>query len=192
MEADWSVALAAEDPVITVPWAAPGTSTRRFVDLRLCSDLIDEIDEGEKRPALRAALLLLNGSTSRFWTAKCDVWTSSQSDPPYDAYEMDAEPGETVFGTGSYIDMLAHDLALRNSFERQEHWMRAVVDRLRATPAKAARGELVLRPAEVEAVPGFGVTWFVEGCGGTADRAEQRWSDALELALTVIMEVPLL
>ncbi len=29
MEADWSVALAADDPVITVPWAAPGDDGRQ-------------------------------------------------------------------------------------------------------------------------------------------------------------------
>ena len=36
MEADWTVALAAGDPAITVPWAASGDDIRqcRFVDLR--------------------------------------------------------------------------------------------------------------------------------------------------------------
>ena len=124
MEADWSVALATADPVITVPWAASDDDEPkcRFVDLRLGSHLIDEIEEARWRPALRSALLLLNGVDSQLWTAKCDAWTGSpeQGDDPFDPYEMDAEPGETAFGTGSYIDLLARDLEIRQSFDTQE------------------------------------------------------------------------
>ncbi len=116
----------------------------------------------------------------------------SEGDEPFDPYEMDAEPGETAFGAGSYIDLLPRDVAVLRVFEPQERWMRAVTERLRAIPASAARVELVLRRAEVEGVPGFGVTWFVEGCGATAQRAEQRWGEALDLALAVIMDVRLM
>jgi hypothetical protein len=52
--------------------------------------------------------------------------------------------------------------------------------------------ELVLRGAEVEAAAGFGVTWFVEGCGATAQRAGQNWRTALDLALAVIMDARLM
>ena len=77
MEADWTVALAADDPVITVPWAAPeGVRGCKFVDLRLGGHLIEEIEEARARPALRSALLLLNGAESPLWTAKCDAWAS--------------------------------------------------------------------------------------------------------------------
>lgn len=192
MEADWSVALAASDPVISVPWAAPGDDVNqcRFVDLRLGLHLIDEIEEARARPGLRSALLLLNGAASQLMTAKCDAWntSSSEGDKAFDPYEMDAEPEETAFGAGSYIDLLPRDAAWLSSFERQERWMRGVVERLRATPARAARVELVMRQAEVEGVPGFGVTWFVEGCGATAHQAGQRWGEALVLALAAIMD----
>lgn len=194
MEADWSVELAAADPAITVPWADPGEGRCKFVDLRLGSHLIDQIEEARARPALRSALLLLNGVSSYLWTAKCDAWTSSadQGDEPFDPYEVDAEPGETAFGAGSYIDLLPCEA--RGCFdvrEPWERWMRALTERLRGTPASAARVELVLRHAEVEGVQGFGVTWFVEGCGPTALRAGQRWSEALELALAVMIDVRL-
>jgi hypothetical protein len=103
MEADWSVELAATDPVITVPWAASGDEPKcRFVDLRLYPQLVTEIEEAERSVALRSALLLLNGGASHLWTAKCDAWSSSpEHDGPFDPYEMDAEPGETAFGAGS-------------------------------------------------------------------------------------------
>jgi hypothetical protein len=195
MEADWSVALAAGDPVIIVPWAAPDDDVNqcRFVDLRKNLHRIDEIEEARAKPSLRSALLLLNGAGSQFWTAKCDTWNRSaiEGDEAYDPYEMDTEPQETRFGTGSYIDLLPREARLLASFECQERWMRAVVERLRHIAAKAVRVELVLRHAEIEAVSGFGVTWFVEGCGATAHRAEQRWSEALDLALAVTTEARL-
>jgi hypothetical protein len=195
MEADWSAELAATDPVITVPWAASGDDEAqcRFFDLRQYPNLVAEIEEAQGNLALRSALLLLNGSTSHLWTAKCDAWSSSpeHDDDPFDPYEMDAEPGETAFGAGSYIDLLPRDLGISQCFEGQEQWLRAVTERLRGIPASAARVELVLRRAVVDAVPGYGVTWFVEGCGASAERAEQAWGGAFDLALAAIMDVPL-
>jgi hypothetical protein len=196
MEADWTVALAAADPVITVPWAASDDDVGkcRFVDLRLGAHLIDEIDEARAKAPLRSALLLLNAATSPLWTAKCDAWASSVDDgaEPFDAYEMGAESGDTAFGAGSYVDLLARDVSFLTGFERQEKWIRAVTEVLRSTPASAARVELVLRRAEVEGTSGFAVTWFVEGCGSTAQRAGQRWAKALDLALAVITDVRLM
>jgi hypothetical protein len=193
MEADWSVALAADDPVITVPWEACGDDLGkcRFVDLRLESHSIDEIEEVKERPRLRAALLLLNRASSQFWTAKCDAWTrnAEEGGEPFDRYEMDAASGETTFGAGSYIDLLLRDVSLFSCFEPQERWLRVVTERLRAMPARAVRVELVLRHAQVEGVPGYAVTWFVEGCGATAHSAGQRWAIAFDLALAVMMEI---
>ena len=191
MEADWSVELAADDPVIIVPWAASRDDTRKceFVDLRQGGHLIDEIEEARPVPELRAALLLLNSARSPLWTVKCDIW---ESDRPMDPYEMDAAPAETTLGVGSYIDLLARDSALQASFDRQERWLRTVTETLRTVPAKAARVELVLRRAQVNYVAGYGVSWFVEGCGATAQRARQAWSEALGLALPVMMNAHLM
>ena len=195
MEADWSVELAATDPVIAVPWAACGDDEAqcRFVDLRLYPHSVAEIEEAQGSVAFRSALLLLNGVTSHLWTAKCDVWNRrpEDGDEPFDHYEMDAEPGETAFGAGSYIDLLPRDLEMSQCVDGQERWLRAVTERLRGIPASAARVELVLRRAVVDGLPGYGMTWFVEGCGATALRAEQAWGEAFDLALAAIMAVPL-
>jgi hypothetical protein len=187
MEADWSVELTADDPVIVVPWAAAGDDPRtcRFVDLRLDAHLIDEIEEARPASELRAALLSLNDARSPLWTVKCDTW---ESDTPMDPYEMDAAPEDATLSAASYIDLLVRDSALQVSFNRQERWVRAVAHALRAVPARAARVELVLRPAQVDGVAGYGVSWFVEGCGATAQRAGQAWSHALGAALPVIMD----
>jgi hypothetical protein len=196
MEADWTVALAPGDPIITVPWAEDGDErgTCKFIDLRLGVHLADEIVEARSSLPLRSALLLLNAAASPLWTAKCDVWTSSVDEgaDPFDPYEMDAEAGEVAFGAGSYIDLLPRDTSFLADFERQDRWMRAVTEVLRAIPASAARVEFVLRRAEAEGTSGFAVTWFVEGCGSTAQRAGQRWAEALDLALAVVMDARLM
>jgi hypothetical protein len=188
MEADWSVALGTGDPVITIPWEAPGEC--RFIDLRSNLNLIDEIVEVRRRPALRSALLKLNGAGSAHWTAKCDAWTSSMEEgaPAIDPYEMDAEPTEIAYGAGSYVDVLRRDHQGFACFDRQERWMRAVTTKLRSMPAKAVRVELVLRAAMFEATPGFAVSWFVEACGATRSDSKRNWETALDLSLGVIMD----
>jgi hypothetical protein len=196
MEADWSVALAADDPVIMVPWAASAEDAHkcRFLDLRLDPSLIEEIDEARSSSALRAALLQLNDHASPLWTAKCDAWASSVDEgaEPYDPYEMNAESGDTFFGAGSYVDLVPRSGGLLSSFERQERWMREMTERLRVIPRSAARVDFVLRRAEVDSVPGFAVTWFVEGCGATPQRAAQAWSEAFDCALGVVMDIRLM
>jgi hypothetical protein len=132
---------------------------------------------------------LLNSAASPLWTVKCDAW---DSDTPMDPYEMNAAPEDAALSAGSYIDLLARDSALLVSFERQERWVRAVAEAFRSLPAKAARAELVLRRAQVNHLAGYGVSWFVEGCGATALRARQAWSEALGLALPVIMDAHLM
>jgi hypothetical protein len=196
MEADWSVALADDDPKIIVPWAALAEEVPRckFLDLRQDPTLINEIEEARSDPVLRTALLRLNGSESSLWTAKCDRWSSSVDDgaEPYDPYEMNvdpnADPGDTHFGAGSYIDFLPCDGQLSMSFERQERWIRSMTEKLRVVPARASRSEFVLRRAEIDGTPGFGVTWFVEGCGATALRAAEAWEAAFSCALGLILE----
>jgi hypothetical protein len=191
MEADWSVELTADDPVIIVPWASASDDPRKceFVDLRRGEHLIDEIEEARRVPELRAALLLLNSARSPLWTVKCDTW---ESDTPMDPYEMDAAPADASLSTGSYVDLLARDSAFHASFDRQERWVRAVADGLRAVPARAARVDLILRRAQINHAAGYGVSWFVEGCGATAQRARRAWSEALGLAFPVIMNADLM
>jgi hypothetical protein len=189
MEADWSVALSAVDPFITVPWTAGAASGCRFIDLRIDERLVDEIEEARTRPALRSALLLLNHSESPLWTARCDAWTTSveQGDEPLDPYEMDAEPGHTNCGAGSYVDVLLRTAAWV-SFDWQERWLREITKRLRTIASRGTRVELVLRPAEVDGASGFGVTWFAEGAGATPEEAANNWAKALTLSLAVLMD----
>ena len=190
-------ACRAADPVITVPWTASGDDGPkcRFVDLRLEPHLIDEIEEARARPALRSALLLLNGAGSQLWTAKCDAWTSSaeQGDDPFDPYEMDAEPGETAFGAGSYIDLLPRDFEASRVL-RYAGAMAARGDRETARhTGEARRGwNLSCGTRRSTPCPGFGVTLVRRGVRRECAAApEQGGAEAFHAALAVIMDVRL-
>ena len=194
MEADWSVELAADDPVIVVPWRAfPAV---QFIDLRARPQWIDEIEEARNRPALRSALARLNGEDSGLWTAKCDAWIRSGADESggaidpidsIDPWEMEATAEEARFAAGSYIDILALDLEARGSFAIGERWVRGLAESLRPRVLHSARTDFVLRRAEIHGVAGFGVTWFVEGCGRTAELAELKWAEALAGILPAVL-----
>jgi hypothetical protein len=219
MEADWSVELAAADPVIVVPWSSmPGSESAgadssasfpgiqfheiqfpeiQFIDVRANPQSIDRIEEARNRPALRSVLARLNASDSGLWTAKCDVWLrggdleSGDEIDPIDPWEMEATGEEARFAVGSYIDILALDLQARGSFTVEENWMRRLVEQLRHRPLRCARTDFVLRRSAIHGVDGFGVTWFAEGCGQTAELAERKWAQALAEILPVVMSVEL-
>jgi hypothetical protein len=221
MEADWSVELAADDPVIVVPWAAKDGSCE-FVHLRprlqaeaeealrprlqgadqnhngdqAPDEILNHIEEARREPALRSALLALNSGLSPLWTVKCDAWltdSTSSEDAPIDLLEMDCGSSsldEGKFVAGLYIDILPQDAKAGTSFEIQERWIRALVRRLRSEPMHCARTDLVLRRAETWGLAGFGMTWFVQGCGATAERAEQRRAEALRRSLPLVIAEP--
>lgn len=222
MEADWSVELAADDPAIVVPWSAEDGSCK-FTDLRRRpqgeaeealrrrpegadksqnpdpppDEMLDEIEEARREPALRSALLALNSALSPLWTAKCDAWLTDSTlgeDAPIDLLEMDcwseSSLEEGKFVAGFYIDILPRDRKTGMRFEIQERWIRALVRRFRTNPMRCARTDLVLRRAETWGMAGFGITWFVQGCGATAERAEQRRAEALERTLPLLIAEP--
>jgi hypothetical protein len=201
MEADWAVELAAGDPVIVVPWKgsiliedpfsegrAPARRISRFVDLRTSPSSIEEIEEVQRRPALKSALMALNSNPSPLWTAKCDTWEHA-AEREIDPLEMDATIEDVRFTAGSYIDLLPIDPTAGTSFDIQEEWVQRLAKSIRSMEMRCARADFILRAAEVRGRFGFGVTWFLEACGSTAESAACTWARALELTLPPIMEV---
>jgi hypothetical protein len=188
MEADWSVELAADDPVIVAPWEAGGGC--RFIDLRRNRAAIDEIEEARREPALRSALVALNGPGSRLWTAKCGLWRGEPEAGHLleDPREMEAQGDEARFLAGSYIDLLRDGADRNRAFEQHEGWMRELTGALRSERLSCARTDFVIRRADLWDVPGFGVTWYVEGCGATQETAGRRWAEALTHILAAVRE----
>ena len=182
MEADWAAEISPDLPCITVPWNISGSiSGEGFIDLRHNSAAIDDIEEAATHPALREALLTLNSTASPLFTAKCDLWTLSQSE--IDPDEFASSPENAQYGTASYIDVLCRDLSACASFEFHERWARRLTDLLRARDLSHGRVEIVLRPSLVDENSGFGLTLYAAGCGASPLDAHHSWQTVLSAAV---------
>lgn len=178
MESEWTVACAADDPIVVVPWASADGSLR-FVDLRSNSQAVDEIEEARKFPAIAAALRRWNSTNGPIFTVKCDVWHYPAR--LFDAFDLNG----FAHAHASYIDLIPADQKVFASFTACEELLRAGAGSASRIESENARCEWVLRPARLfgqdsdSALNGFAVTLYVWGYGEIAQEAEAAWSAAL-------------
>lgn len=186
MESDWSVACAADDPVLVLPWHTPDGSLY-FVDLRKNPSALAQIPEAAKYPAIAAALVRWNQPDSSIFTAKADVWE-------YPARLFDANDlASFAFAQGSYIDLVPRDGAIFANFTLCEKILRRTSLHAQEIESAAARCESTLRRARVdssllgsalpatqsEMVEGFSISLYVWGYGNSAPQADDAWAAAL-------------
>jgi hypothetical protein len=179
MEADWSVEIGAELPVIAVPWEG-------FVDLRNTPSLANGIEETVTAPALAQALITLNAASSPVFTSKCDLWPLAPDD--IDPLEFEARREEAQKGVACYIDIVARDAELFASFAAHEAWVRAATSELREIVLPQARAELVVRPSNIDHREGFAVTLFTAACAATVADAQSIFRTVLQTAITITMK----
>jgi hypothetical protein len=169
MEANWEFEIGGDAPVIDAAWTG-------FVDLRSSPGRVSEIAEVAELPALRAALLRLNGTDSPVGTAKCDVWLVDEFDPD----EMDANRNEAEQGIACYLDLLAGTDPGWQQPDAAAEVCRGWVQALRAMPVRNCRADLVVRRAWITAArEGFGVTAYLTACGASYAVAQRSLSAAL-------------
>lgn len=179
MEADWSVAIGGDLPVVVIPWEG-------FVDLRGNAEAIERVTEARDNQALAEALMALNWPSSPVFTAKCDLWPLAASD--IDPFEFEAKSEDARQGIACYIDILARDPLLYASFAMHERWMRNAAGSLRSHPQSQARIELVLRPAVMaNEASGFAITLYVSACAANEIAAKDIWQSALQAATAITM-----
>ncbi len=183
MQSDWTVACAAEDPEVVVPWAGKDPSLR-YIDLRSASHSIEEIPEAAEYGCVAAALRRWNQPNTSLFTAKCDVWS-------YPAKLFDAEdlPGFAC-ARGSYIDLISLHAATFSNFVACERQLRFWTNISSAIDLPACRAEWTLRPARIFASlsaltandssrNGFAITLYVWGYGDSPVEAALAWDAAL-------------
>jgi hypothetical protein len=185
MEADWSVEVGSDLPVVTVPWEG-------FVDLRRVPEAVRRIAEAGNHTALAEALIRLNAPESPVFTSKCDYWEINADE--IDPFEFEAASEEALQGIGCYVDLLARDPQFYASFSMHEDWVRRAALALRQHRQACARIEFVVRPAiqkEMETdslLEGFAITLYVSSCGADEDTAKRMFQAALEAATTVTIK----
>ncbi len=191
MNADWSVACGADDPLVVVPWSGISRTSEdgpiAYIDLREQPGRLNEIPEANQHTCVAAALRRWNRNDSPLFTAKCDVW-----EYPADLFDAEDLAGFR-FARGSYIDLISRDPKVFSNFSACEQMLKVWTGRARAIDLPQGRCEWTLRSARVfsssqmsvNAAPtqawtdGFATTLYVWGYGASEAEAAAAWSEAL-------------
>ncbi len=174
MEADYAVELTSDDERLQIPWAAPDGKCL-YLDLKQHPELIYEVEEAQREPALADFLRRINARESAMQSAKCDAWTNDQINPEEEIFGLPAK-------CGSYIDLIFAD-ERRFSFPAHESLAKQVTQLLKKAPEIPASAEFLIRRCEFQGVeePGFYFTVYVFGFGDDEQSAHQQWEIGLRL-----------
>src|SRR4030088_3261738 len=107
MDADFSIELDREDPVLDFPWKDP-SGKLAYVDLKRHPELMVRIGEAERFPELGDFLRAMNSARSMVETAKCDAWATTDLSPEEEVYDASHK-------FVSYVDVVFSNIDVRRS-----------------------------------------------------------------------------
>ena len=200
MDADFSIELGREDPVLDFPWK-DSAGKLAYVDLKRHPELMARIEEAEKFPELKEFLRLMNSARSRVETAKCDAWATTELSPEEEVYDASHKFVSYVDVVFSNIDVRESSLrqpslrdpSLRESLPAHEQFARKLVELLRSVPETPSAAEVCVRRCyfgeDGGVREGFYCTLYVSGYGNDSASARQNWAVALKLMGNAIMQL---
>jgi len=190
MDADFSIELGKDDPVLDFPWSDPA-ATLAYVDAKRHPEHLARIAEATRYPGLGDALRLLNSARSAVETAKCDAWLTSEMDPDEDEYDA-------THKFASYIDFVFSDEngdspMLQHSFSAHEKFAREFVALLKLAPEISSRVEVCVRRCyftnDGNVREGLYFTLYAFGYGNDDATARLNWEVALKLAANAVLQL---
>jgi hypothetical protein len=190
MDADYSIELGREDPVLDFPWNDPAGKLA-YVDLKRHPELIANIEEARNYPELEEFLRSVNSARSMVESAKCDAWATTELSTEEEVYD-------TSHKFASYVDVVFSNIdanlsSFRHSLPTHEQFARRLVELLRRVPETPSAAEVCVRRcyfAEVGGVlEGFYCTLYVSGYGKDEASARQNWGVALKLMGNAIVQL---
>jgi hypothetical protein len=185
MDADFSIELGREDPVLDFPWTDP-SGAFAYRDLKRHPELIAEVEEARKFPELGEFLRVVNSAASTLETAKCGVWATTELNAEEEIYDASHK-------FAGYVDVLFTEMESRLSFPAHERYVRTLVDLLRRAPEIPSSSEVCVRRCyfgEVGIVEnGFYCTLYVNGYGNDDVNARQNWSAGLKSIGNAIVQM---
>ncbi len=185
MDADFSIELGREDPVLDFPWKDPAGKLA-YVDLKRQPELMAWIEEAEQFPELGEFLRALNSARSMVETAKCDVWATSELSPEEEIYDASHK-------VASYVDVVFSNVAARLSLSTHEQLARKLIKLLRRTPETPSAAEVCVRRCyygeEGGVREGYYSTLYVSGYGNDGASARQHWGVGLKLVGNAIVQL---
>jgi hypothetical protein len=185
MDADFSIELGREDPVLDFPWRDPA-GTLAYVDLKRHPELMARIEEADKFPELRELLRAMNSARSMVETAKCDAWSTTELGPEEEIYGASHK-------CASYVDVVFSDIEARLSLSVCEQFARKLAELLRRTPETPSAAEVCVRRCyfgkDSSVREGHYFTLYVSGYGNDDASARLNWGVGLKLMGNAILQL---
>src|SRR5437660_675810 len=185
MDADFSIELGREDPVLDFPWTDLAGKLA-YVDLKRCPELMASIKEAETFPELGEFLRVMNSARSMVETAKCDAWATTELSVEEDVYDASHK-------FASYVDVVFSKIDVRQSFVLHEQFARKLVELLRRVPDTPSAAEVCVRRCyfggDSGVREGFSCTLNVSGYGNDDASARQSWGVGLKLGGNAIVQL---
>jgi len=184
MDADFSIELGREDPVLDFPWKDPAGKLA-YVDSKRYPELIAQIEEAQTFLELQEFLRTLNSARSMVETAKCDAWATAE-------LTAEEEIHDASYKFASYVDVVSSNTEMRVSLAAHEHFARRLVELLRRAPEIPSAAEACVRRCYLvdEGVrEGFYCTLYVSGYGNDEVTARRNWGVGLKLMGNAIMQL---
>jgi hypothetical protein len=189
MDADFSIELGREDPVLDFPWSDP-SGKLAYIDLKRRPEMVAEIEEALRFPELGEFLLVLNSARSIVETAKCDAWATTElsaEDKIYNASSKFASYVDVVFSDNTRLSSVDRSLAIHEQFAVK---LVALLRRAREAPSAV---EVCVRRCyfrENDGVrEGFYFTLYVSGYGNDDAHARENWATGLKFMENAIMRL---
>lgn len=187
MDADFSVELGREDPVLDFPWNDPAGKVA-YVDLKRSPELLATIAEVTKFPELGEFLRTVNSARSALETAKCDAWETTELNAEEEVYYASHK-------FASYVDVVFTANDARLSLSAHEQFARKLVELLQRTPETPAAAEVCVRrcyfAADGKVREGCYCTLYVSGYGNDEPSARQNWGVGLKLVGNAVIQLSL-
>jgi hypothetical protein len=185
MDADFSVELCGEDPVLDFPWT-DASGKLAYFDLKRHPELLAQVEEAREHPELGEFLRSVNSARSVVESAKCDVWATTE-----------LTPEEEFFGAphkvASYVDLVLSHPDQRHSFPEHERLAKRLVALLRRAPETSSSVEVCVRRCFLaegcETRDGFYFTVYVNGYGSDVAAARQNWAIGVKLVGNAIVQL---
>lgn len=185
MDADFSIELGADDPVLDFPWSDPSGAVAYF-DLKRKPELIAKIEEGLRFAELAEFLRSINSQRSAVESAKCDAWTTTD-------LTVEEEIFDASHKLASYVDLVFSNVEARRSYDFHKEFAGKWTGLLRRAPEMSASAEICVRRCyftQFEAhEEGFYFTLYVSGYGKDEPAARKNWSIALNLAGNAVLQL---
>jgi len=195
MDADFSIELGQDDPVLDFPWIDP-SGNLAYVDVKRHPEFMAQIEEAEKFPELKEFLSVLNSPRSMLETAKCDTWATmdlSAEEEIYEAAHKFASYVDVVFAENDGDLSDGGRPSIRQSFPAHEQLARELVELLRRAPVTLSSVEVCVRRCYFDRAgsiqEGFYCTIYLSGYGSDAPSARQNWGVALKLLANAIKQL---